>query len=109
MRTYAGLGKQTLGGHKQNLVHTKIQEKRAVSTQETDPDLPVTVQETPAEAWVGVVCSRVRGTECSSACMGHFEGGHYYPHYLHHSLASGQTTGREHSPTHQQKIGLKIY
>ena len=27
----------------------------------------------------------------------------------HHSLASGQTTGREHSPAHQQKIGLKIY
>ena len=25
------------------------------------------------------------------------------------SLASGQTTGREHSLTHQQKIGLKIY
>ena len=25
------------------------------------------------------------------------------------SLASGQTTGREHSPTHKQKIGLKIY
>ena len=25
-------------------------------------------------------------------------------HYLHHSLASGQITGREHSPTHQQKI-----
>ena len=32
-----------------------------------------------------------------------------YLHYLRHSLASGQTTGREHSPTHQQKIGLKIY
>ena len=29
--------------------------------------------------------------------------------YLHHSLASGQITGREYSPTHQQKIGLKIY
>ena len=29
--------------------------------------------------------------------------------YLHHSLASGQITGREHSPAHQQKIGLKIY
>ena len=26
-----------------------------------------------------------------------------------HSLASGQTTEREHSPTHQQKIELKIY
>ena len=34
---------------------------------------------------------------------------HYCLHYLHHSLVSGQTTGREHRPTHQQKIGLKIY
>ena len=33
----------------------------------------------------------------------------HYLHYLQHSLASGQTTGREHSPTHQEKIGLKIY
>ena len=31
-----------------------------------------------------------------------------YLHYLHHSLASGQTTVRAHSPTHQKKIGLKI-
>ena len=38
-----------------------------------------------------------------------FEGGHHYFHYLHHSLVSGQTTGREHSPAHQQKIGLDIY
>ena len=29
-------------------------------------------------------------------------------HHLHHSLASGQTTGREHSPAHQQKIVLKV-
>ena len=40
-RTYTGLGKQTLGGHKQNLVHTRTQEKRAMTPQETDPDLPV--------------------------------------------------------------------
>ena len=33
----------------------------------------------------------------------------HYLHYLQHSLASGQTTGREQSPTQQQKIGLKIY
>ena len=33
----------------------------------------------------------------------------HYLHYLHHGLASGQTTGREHSPTHQQKVWLKIY
>ena len=31
----------------------------------------------------------------------HFEGGSNFLHYLHHSLASGQATGREHSPAHQ--------
>ena len=52
-RTYTGLGKQTLGGHKQNLVHTRTQEKGAVTPQESDPDLPVETQESLAEAWVG--------------------------------------------------------
>ena len=56
-----------------------------------------------------VACYRVGVTEGSIACMGPFEGGHQYLHYLHHSLASGQITGRKYSPTHQQKIGLKIY
>ena len=51
-RTYMGLGKQTFGGHKQNLVSTRTQEKGAVTTQETDPDLPMSVQESLAEAWV---------------------------------------------------------
>ena len=37
-----------------------------------------------------VACCRVGGTECSSACMGPFEGGHHCLHYLHHSLASSQ-------------------
>ena len=41
-----------LGRHKQNLVHTRTQEKGAVTTQETEPDLPVSVQEPLAEAWV---------------------------------------------------------
>ena len=60
-RTYARLGTQTLGGHKQNLVRTRTQEKGALTQQETDPDLPVSAQESPAEAWVGgVVCCRVR-------------------------------------------------
>ena len=56
-----------------------------------------------------VACCRAGGTECSGAYMGPFEGGRHYLHYLHHSLASGQTTGREHSPAYQQKFGLKIY
>ena len=45
---------------------------------ETEPDLPVSVRESPVEAWVEI-------------------------------LASGQTTRREHSPAHPQKIGLKFY
>ena len=51
-RTYIGLGKQTLGRHKQNLVCTRTQEKGVVIPQETDPDLPVSVQESLVEAWV---------------------------------------------------------
>ena len=50
-RIYTGLGKQTLGGHKQKLVHTRTQEKGAVSPQETDPDLPGSVQESLVEVW----------------------------------------------------------
>ena len=101
-RIYTG-GKQTLGRHKQNLVHTRTQKKGAMTPQETDPDLSKSVQESV------VACCRVGGTESISAYMGPFEGDCHYLHYLHHSLAPGQITGREHSPTHQQKIRLKIY
>ena len=51
-RTYTGLGKQTLGGHKENFMCTRTQEKGAVIPQETDPDWPVSVQESAAEVWV---------------------------------------------------------
>ena len=51
-RTYTGLGKQTLEGHKQNFVHTRTQEKGAVTLLETDPDMPVSLQEAPVEAWI---------------------------------------------------------
>ena len=51
-RTSTGLGKQTLGEHKQNLVCTRTQEKGEVASQETEPDLPVSVQESLAEPWV---------------------------------------------------------
>ena len=39
------MGEQTLGGHKQNLVCTRTQEKGAATPQETDPDLLMSVQE----------------------------------------------------------------
>ena len=51
-RTSMGLEKQTLGGHKQNLMHTKTQEKGAVTPQKAETDFPVSVQESPVEAWV---------------------------------------------------------
>ena len=51
-RTYTGLGKQTQGGHKQHLGHTRTQEKGAVTPQETDPDLPMSVQESLVQVWV---------------------------------------------------------
>ena len=48
-------GKQTLGGHKQNLVCSRTQENGAVIPQEIDQDLPMSVQESPAEAGVSSV------------------------------------------------------
>ena len=80
-----------------------------MTPQETDPDLPWSVQESLVEAWVSGGLLQGWGSECSCACLGSFEGGLHYLLYLHHGLASGQITGREYSPAHQQNIGLKIY
>ena len=41
-----------LGGHKQNLVCTRTQEKGAMTPQETELDLAVSVWESLEEAWV---------------------------------------------------------
>ena len=106
-RTSTGPGKQTLGGHKENLVRTGSQQKGAVSPQKSEQELPVSVQESLAEA--RVACCRVTGIELSSVGMSPFEGSQDYHYYSCHDLASGQTTGRECSPTYQQKIGLKFY
>ena len=80
-----------------------------MTPQETDPDLPMSIEESLAEVRIGSGPLQGWGHYVQQCIMGPFEGGHHYLHYLHHSLVSGQTTGREHSPTQQQKIGLKIY
>ena len=49
-----------------------------MTPQETDPDLPVSVQESPAEVWVGDGLLQSWGTMYSSACTGNFEEGHHY-------------------------------
>ena len=53
--------KQTLGGHKQKIVCTKTKEKGAVTPQETEPDLPLSVQESLVEAWVNGSLMQGRG------------------------------------------------
>ena len=52
VRIFTILGKQTLAGYKQNVMCTRTQEKGAVAPQETEPDLPVGVQESLVDAWV---------------------------------------------------------
>ena len=91
-RTSTSQGKQTLGGHKHNLVHTNTPEKGAVTSQETEPDFPVSVQQSLVEAWVD-----------SGLLQGQ---GHWMQQWWHKSF---WRTLVEHSPAHQQKIGLKIY
>ena len=56
-RTSIRLGKQTLGGHKQNLVCNRSQEKRAVSPHVTELEFPVRIQESLVEAWVNTLAS----------------------------------------------------
>ena len=41
-----------------------------MTPQETDPDLPMSAQESLAEAWVGGGLLQGRGTQCGSACRG---------------------------------------
>ena len=55
------LGKQTLGGQKQNLVCIRTKEKGAMTPQEADPDLPMSVKESPVEVWVGSGLLKVWG------------------------------------------------
>ena len=46
-----------------------------MTLQETDPDLPVSVQESLVEAWVDSGLLQGRGTEYNSAGISPFEGG----------------------------------
>ena len=71
--------------------------------------MPMSVQESLAEAWVGRGLLQGWRPWGQQYTMGPFEGGHHYLPNLHHSSVSAQATGREHNPTNQQNIGLKIY
>ena len=70
--------------------------------------LPVGVRESLAKVWVfcrdEVACCRVGGPDCSSACLGPFEGGHHYLHYLHQSLLPGKEQGGNTGPPINRKL-----
>ena len=61
-----GVGRQAVGGHKQNLVCIRTQEKGPGTPQETEPDLPVSVWESLVVARVDSGLSRGQGTDCNS-------------------------------------------
>ena len=75
-----------------------------MTPQETDPDLPVSAQESLAEVWVSSGLLQCRGSEYGSACMGPFERGGHYLHYLLHTLVSGQQQGGNTAPRINKKL-----
>ena len=98
---------QSLGGHTQNLLCTKTQDKGAVIPQETDPNLPVSVQESPVEAWVSGGLLKGQGTECSSVCMDLLNKVTIV--FITSTIVWPQIKQQGgNSPAHQQKIGFKI-
>ena len=75
-----------------------------MTPQETDPDLAVSVQESPAETWLGVACCRVGALSTAVLALDLWK----EAHDLHHLWSQVQQQGGN-SPAHQQKIELKIY
>ena len=111
-RTSTGLGKQTLGGNDNTVCAPRPRRKEQWPHKRLSQTCLWVSRSLLRRRGLTAACRRVRGTDYSGPGTLVFrpcEGSHHYHHYPYHSLVSGQTTGREHSPTHQQKIGLKIY
>ena len=101
-------GKQTLGGHRQNLVYTRTQKKGAVTTKETDSDLPMSVpgvsgrgvgQWWPA-AGLGVLSAAVCAWDLLKEVA---------IILITSTIVWPQVQQQRGNTAHQQKIGLKIY
>ena len=83
------MGKQTLGGHRQNHVHTRSQEKEAIFPQEI-----VCVQESPEKAWINNILLWGQGHWIQQYRKKSFWRRSPLLSLSLYSLASGQTTGR---------------
>ena len=69
-----------------------------MNLQETEPDLPVSVQESGVEEWVDSGLRHSQGTEYNSACASPSEGGRHYPHYPYHSWPQAKQQGGNTAP-----------
>ena len=98
----------------QNSVCTRTQEKGAVTSQETESDLPVNVLESLEEAWVdsGLLWGQrhwlQQSWEPCCAGIGPFAGGHHYCHYPYHSLASGKLQGSKTAPPLSRNLDYRF-
>ena len=95
-------------GHKRKPVCTKTQEKGAVTPKGTDLDLSVSIQESLVEAWVSGGLLQGRGHrvwQCLHKTFWRMSPLSSLPSPLFDLRSNNR---REHNPTHQQKIGLKI-
>ena len=92
--------KWTLGGHNRALC-TRTREEGTVTPQETCLWVSRSLWRRHGSV---VACCRAGGTDCGSTCMGPFEGGHRYLHYLHHSLAPGKQQGGNTAPPINRKF-----
>ena len=88
-------------------VHQDPEERSSQTHKRLTQTCLLSVQKSPAEACLGSGLLQGQRHRVQQ-CTGPFQGGCHYLHYFRHSLISSQTTGREHSPAHQQKIGLKF-
>ena len=87
----------------QNLVHQDPGERGSDPTG-VCPRLACGCLEVSGEGVAVMACCRVGGTDCSSTCMGSFDGDHHYLHYLHHSLAPDKQQGGDTAPAINRKF-----
>ena len=89
---------------------TRTREKRVLNPQETDPDISVSVQESPVEAWVSSGLLQVEVTECSRCAQDLLKGVSIF--FITFTIVWSQVKqqGRNTVPSiNKKKIGLKIY
>ena len=113
-RSSTALRKQTLGGHKQTFCTPGPWRKEQWPHKRLSQTCLWVSQgllRRCGQWWPGAGLRHWLQQSWEPQCAGIscLEGGRHYHQYPYHSLTSNQTTGREHSPTCQQKIGLKIY